>query len=405
MLPVWLMLFTLVPPMRLRRLATLPALVALFALALAPSGGPVHAQSNTDKQNQLKQQILEATAVEQAAWKDLQDVRARKAAIDARVAELDGQIRNLQAALVPLEAEVVRLSAAYDEAQARLTAKQAELDVAKAQFDASAADMYRAARSGSNYDYIRVARPQDLVQGAKYLDEVNAKQHANVRRITVLRDAIEEQRRSLSDQKAKADAAAAEVQKAKDEIASLRADIEPARAQAAQEAANEEAVLAESRAKVAELEKEFQRVSDEIAAQLRGSSDVSGTPGGCQYRPVPGAIVSGFGYRTNPIGGGTGFHSGVDMAASYGTPIRACRAGKIVIAGVQGGYGNAVVIDHGGGMGTLYGHQSSMAVVPGQTVQAGTIIGYVGSTGNSTGPHLHFEVRLGGSPVDPVPYL
>ena len=86
---------------------------------------------------------------------------------------------------------------------------------------------------------------------------------------------------------------------------------------------------------------------------------------------MPGAIVSGFGYRTNPIGGGTGFHSGVDMAASYGTPIRACRAGKVVVASVQGGYGNAVVIDHGGGMGTLYGHQSSMAVAVGQNVAVG----------------------------------
>jgi murein DD-endopeptidase MepM/ murein hydrolase activator NlpD len=398
---MWLMLFTLVPSMRLRRLASLPAFVVLVALAL--SGGPVRAQtSNTDR---LKQQVLEATAEEQAALKKVEEIRARKAAIDARVAELDGQIRSLQAKLVPLEAEVARLSAAYDDAQARLAAKQAELDVAKAQFDASAADMYRSARSGANYDVIRVARPQDLVQGAKYLDEVNSKQHANVKRITVLRDAIEEQRRALSDQKAKADAAAAEVQKAQDEIAALRAEIEPVRAQAAQQAAIDEADLAAARGKLAEAEKEWQRDSDAIAAQLRGSTGVSGTPGGCEYRPVPGAIVSGFGYRTDPLGGGTGFHAGVDMAASMGTPIRACRAGKVVTAGSQGGYGNAVVLDHGGGMGTLYGHQSSIAVVPGQTVAAGSIIGYVGSTGRSTGPHLHFEVRLGGTPVDPVPYL
>jgi murein DD-endopeptidase MepM/ murein hydrolase activator NlpD len=398
------MLFTLFPSMRLRRVLSLSTALALLALAL--SGGPVRAQtSNTDRQNQLKQQILEATADEQAALKDLQGIRDRKAAIDAKVADLDGQIRDLTAKLAPLQAEVDRLSAAYEEAQARLAAKQAELDVAKAQFDASAADMYRAARSGRNYDVIQVARPEDLVQGSKYLDEVNAKQHANVKRITVLRDTIEEQRRALSDQKAKADEAAAEVQKAKEGIESLRAEIEPARAQAAQEAANEEAQLATIRTRKADAEAEFQQVSDAIAAQLRGSSGVSGAPGGCEYRPVPGAIVSGFGYRTNPIGGGTGFHSGVDMAASYGTPIRACKAGKVVVASVQGGYGNAVVIDHGGGMGTLYGHQSTIAVVVGQNVAAGAVIGYVGSTGNSTGPHLHFEVRLGGTPVDPVPYL
>jgi murein DD-endopeptidase MepM/ murein hydrolase activator NlpD len=403
MLPVWLMLFTLDPPMRLRRLALLPALLVLCALVL--SGGPLRAQSSGDRLKQLNQQVLEATADEQAALKELQEIRSRKAAIDARVAELDGQIRDLQAKLEPLEAEVVRLGAAYDEAQARLTAKQAELDVAKAQFDASAADMYRAARSGANYDVIRVSRPQDLVQGSKYLDQVNAKQHANVKRITVLRDAIDEQRRALSDQKMQADAAAAEVQKAKDEIARLRAEIEPARVQAAQQAAADEANLAAARTRLAEAEKERQRESDAIAAQLRGSTGVSGAPGGCEFRPAQGPVVSGFGYRTDPLGGGSGFHAGIDIAAPMGSPIRACRAGKVVIAGWQGGYGNAVVIDHGGGMGTLYGHQSSIAVAPGQVVTAGSVIGFVGSTGRSTGPHLHFEVRLGGNPVDPMPYL
>jgi murein DD-endopeptidase MepM/ murein hydrolase activator NlpD len=384
----------------------LVSLSALFALlALVVGGGPVRAQSNSDRQSQLKQEVIEATADEQAALKDLQDIRDRKATIDARVADLDGQIRDLQAKLDPLQAEVARLSAAYDETQARLVAKQAELDVAKAEFDASAADMYRSARGGSNYDVINVARPKDLVQGSKYLDEVNSKQHANVRRVTVLRDEIESQRRALSDQKAKADAAAEEVEKAKQGIESLRAEIEPARAQAAQEAANEEAQVAQIRTRKADAEKELQQVSDAIAAQLRGSTGVSGAPGGCEFRPAPGPIVSGFGSRENPIGGGTGVHTGVDIAAPMGTPIRACKAGRVVIAGWQGGYGNAVVLDHGGGMGTLYGHQSSMAVSAGQTVASGQVIGYVGSTGNSTGPHLHFEVRLGGTPVDPMPYL
>src|SRR5262245_62469790 len=210
------MLFTLVSSMRLRRLVSLSALLALLALVV--SGGPVRAQSASDRQKELQQKILEANAAEQAAINDLNDIRARKAAIDARVADLDGQIRDLTAKLIPLQAEVDRLAAAYDDAQRRLSAMQAQLDVAKAEFDASAADMYRSARNGSTYDYIQVARPQDLVQGQKYLDQVNAKQHANVKRITTLRNAIDDQRRALADQKAKADAAAEEVQKAKDSI-------------------------------------------------------------------------------------------------------------------------------------------------------------------------------------------
>ena len=93
------------------------------------------------------------------------------------------------------------------------------------------------------------------------------------------------------------------------------------------------------------------------------------------------------------------------MSGSSGTSIHACRVGKIVIAGSQGGYGNTVVIDHGGGMATLYGHQSRIAVSEGQQVNAGDVIGYVGSTGMSTGPHLHFEVRISGNPVNPASYL
>jgi murein DD-endopeptidase MepM/ murein hydrolase activator NlpD len=93
------------------------------------------------------------------------------------------------------------------------------------------------------------------------------------------------------------------------------------------------------------------------------------------------------------------------MNATYGEPIYACRAGTVVVASAQGGYGNAVVIDHGGGMATLYGHQSRLGVSEGQQVNAGDVIGYAGSTGYSTGPHLHFEVRMSGNPVDPAHYL
>ena len=122
-------------------------------------------------------------------------------------------------------------------------------------------------------------------------------------------------------------------------------------------------------------------------------------------RPVPGAIRSGYGQRVHPIYGTVRMHSGVDMAAGMGEPIHACRAGTVIQAGWNGGYGNTIVVDHGGGMATLYAHQSSLGASVGAQVGAGQVIGYIGSTGASTGPHLHFEVRLNGSPVDPMPYL
>jgi murein DD-endopeptidase MepM/ murein hydrolase activator NlpD len=120
---------------------------------------------------------------------------------------------------------------------------------------------------------------------------------------------------------------------------------------------------------------------------------------------VAGGITSPFGYRIHPVLGRRILHAGDDLAASTGTPIHACLAGTVVIAGPQGGYGNAVVIDHGNGMATLYGHQSRIGVSVGQHVSAGQVIGYAGMTGLATGPHVHFEVRINGNPIDPTPYL
>lgn len=122
--------------------------------------------------------------------------------------------------------------------------------------------------------------------------------------------------------------------------------------------------------------------------------------------PVPPEGVSSpFGARTDPMLGTPAFHPGLDLRATYGTPIHATGDGKVVFAGRDGGYGNMVEIDHGNGLKTRYGHMSKILVTTGQTVREGQVIGKVGSTGRSTGPHLHYEVRVDGRPVDPSVFL
>ena len=139
-------------------------------------------------------------------------------------------------------------------------------------------------------------------------------------------------------------------------------------------------------------------------ASYGGSSDyVQGT--GALSWPVNGTITSDFGYRTHPIWGTTIFHSGIDIGVDYGTPVHAADGGVVVYADWISGYGNAVIIDHGNGLSTLYGHNESLAVSEGQSVSKGQVISYAGSTGNSTGPHVHFEVRADGDPVNPLNYL
>ncbi|MDT7897618.1 MAG: peptidoglycan DD-metalloendopeptidase family protein [Armatimonadota bacterium] len=119
-------------------------------------------------------------------------------------------------------------------------------------------------------------------------------------------------------------------------------------------------------------------------------------------RPVSGSIVSGFGYRRHPILGGVRFHYGVDIAAPFGTTIRAAADGVVVFAGWRRAYGNTVIIDHGNGLATLYAHCSELLVSEGAVVRQGQPIARVGSTGLTTGPHLHFEVRRYGEPVNPL---
>jgi len=396
-------------PPRGRGLFRLGTVVALALIALlALPGTTAGAQPTGDKRQQLQDQIGDASAEESAALAQLQQIRDRKAPIDARVAELDTQVSAAEAKLAPLVAEAEQLAGVLQEAEAHLARTQAKLDRAQEKLDHSAAEMYTSARSGASYERAVSSPPDDMVRGDRYLDHISSQRDQVLRRVRKLRDQVRAEKDAKAQQKAQADAAAAQAQAERDNVARLRAEIEPARAEAAQAETAEQQAVTGIQAKKAQYEAEYnqlQAASDYIASLLRGSSGGGPGAGHCEARPVPGAISSGFGMRYHPIYHTQRMHTGVDMHASYGEPIHACRSGTVVAAGWQGGYGNAVVIDHGGGMATLYAHQSRIAVSVGQYVDAGEVIGYVGSTGASTGPHLHFEVRLGGNPVDPAPYL
>ncbi|MBE8965509.1 peptidoglycan DD-metalloendopeptidase family protein [Nostocales cyanobacterium LEGE 12452] len=135
----------------------------------------------------------------------------------------------------------------------------------------------------------------------------------------------------------------------------------------------------------------------------RTSIIIRGT--GVMAYPSDASTSSPFGWRVHPILGYRRFHAGLDFAASYGSKIRAADSGTVIFAGWYGGYGRALIINHGNGMTTLYGHSSELYVSEGQAVERGQAIAAVGSTGFSTGPHLHFEVRRNGTPVDPANYL
>ena len=157
---------------------------------------------------------------------------------------------------------------------------------------------------------------------------------------------------------------------------------------------------------IAESNNVREMIQNRIRQQQSGGIDtpvVHGT--GVFIWPCNGPITSPFGYRTHPIFGTTIYHAGIDIGVDYGTPIHAADGGTVIAAEWYGGYGNAVIIDHGNGLQSLYGHNSSLTVSVGEAVSQGQVIAYAGSTGYSTGPHCHFEVRQNGEAVDPMGYL
>jgi murein DD-endopeptidase MepM/ murein hydrolase activator NlpD len=219
-----------------------------------------------------------------------------------------------------------------------------------------------------------------------------------------LEDTASKARDAASAQKAEVESRTAALQAARDAQAS-------ATAAADAEAAHEESLLASLRGQRTAYERrirEQQRESDEIADLLRrrgsGGATISGH--GSLSSPVATPVItSTYGYRVHPIFGDRRLHTGIDLRASSGTPIKAAAPGEVVFAGWRGGYGNCTIVDHGGGVATLYAHQSALKVAQGDEVSRGQVIGAAGATGNATGPHLHFEVRVNGVPVDPMPYL
>ena len=169
------------------------------------------------------------------------------------------------------------------------------------------------------------------------------------------------------------------------------------------EAAEREASAAFD-ALAAELEAQRQAALQQQQGSSGGGSTIVGTGQFAWPTPSTSLITSYYGSRLHPVYGTTKFHSGIDIGAADGAAIIAADGGTVVSAGWSGGYGNCIMIDHGNGYTTLYAHLSGYAVSSGQAVSRGDTIGYVGSTGVSTGPHLHYEVRQGGSTLDPMAF-
>jgi murein DD-endopeptidase MepM/ murein hydrolase activator NlpD len=242
---------------------------------------------------------------------------------------------------------------------------------------------------------VYVGRVQQVADRAvTTLEALRAQERRELARQEEERSSLEARVAGLRDRRAEREAVAELVADRREEAAALLAD--------------QQALLAEVDALIDEIEGEIAALAaeqDRIRALIAREQSREGSQPGALFRPVPGGVSSGFGYRIHPIYGDRRMHTGVDMNAGCGEPIRAAAAGRVFLADWRGGYGLTVMIDHGGGLSTLYAHESSVVVAYNGQVGAGEVIGYAGSTGTSTSCHLHFEVRVDGNPVDPAPFL
>ena len=327
--------------------------------------------------------------------------------LDASLVDVSARVGAADEKLASAQAEVDRLGFVTAMLQLKAAATQKKLSQAEDDIRHSAVLLYQHGDGAAMLGLLSGKTGSgQLVEGKRYLQRVSDKRQDDVTRVTRLKAQLASQQEDVATKKRAADDARAAAVAEKARLDELATQQQRARDAAANVEANENNALGAARARHDEAESALQAESDRIAQLALDAGDGPALGDGTFIRPVSGPITSGFGPRIDPVTGATAFHSGLDIGASCGTPIKAAGTGVVISAGFNsGGYGNMTLINHGNSLSTLYGHQSSIIVSNGESVTQGEVIGYVGSTGKSTGCHLHFEVRVSGTPVDPTGYL
>lgn len=330
------------------------------------------------QREQKKQEIGNAVERLVAAQNELAEAKRKLAEIEGRQHALEIKIRQNEAAL---------------------KAKEADYNKTRKVYEKRLRDIYE----NGQVNYIDVLLGstdfRDFASRMYLLQRVIRRDFNLIDTLNTQKQALEHQKAILDDNKRELDAIHAEATAEQKIIAQKTVERQALYEQALAEKAKLDAEYEELQRNSQEITAMIQRMEEEgrLAAQAHGSGQF--------MWPVNGEITSPFGWRVHPIWGTQIFHAGLDIGADYGEPVHAADSGTVVYAGWMGGYGNAVMIDHGGGLVTLYGHNSSITVGEGQQVGKGETIALAGSTGNSTGPHCHFEVRVHGEVTSPLQYL
>ena len=365
-----------------------------------------------DLNNQLsgiQQQMEEAGNKKANAEVTITNVSEQLHQIQVELDQATANLKNYEQQRMAVENEIVKNEKLLAEAQARLSKREGV-------FNKRVRDIYINGRLSYLEVIIGAKDFSDFANRVEMLKRIIDADIKLISSIKTEREEISQRKATLEADRAKvvelenkAREAQAVIQKKKDEQSAILAQAQNDKAVAEQMQAD---LQASSDAIRAMLQ---QRAAERAAAAAAAAQAAQSSGGGSDYTyvqgtgqlawPVSGVITSGFGWREHPIFGRQIFHSGIDIGVDEGTPVHAADSGTVVYSGWMDGYGYAVVIDHGNGIPTLCAHNSDLAVSEGQSVSKGTVIAYAGSTGHATGPHVHFEVRVNGDPVNPLGYL
>ena len=403
----------------LRRLAALALVLGAVAAGVPAAlghDGDLDAQKHRidDRIAGLRSQIDAAKSEEGVLTVEIQSQTARIRALEKDIAKLNAKVAKLESELAARRAELEKLQEVYRYQTERLGLLAAQQAEAQRRLEARLVALYETEQPDALAVILQSGSLNDLIEQIQLLNDIGKQDRRIAEEIAAVRaDAGAARRETARTKAALAKVTAALAGKTADQRAVRDAVVGREQSLAGARATKEDllASVREERRDDEENLEEMLAASAEIAAKIKaalaaaaaasGSSSSAGSgvvPAGGFIWPVQGVVTSAFGPRWGRM------HEGIDIAAPAGTPIRAAAAGTVIYAGWLGGYGNLTIIDHGNGVATAYGHQSAIYVTGG-AVSQGQEIGAVGSTGHSTGDHLHFEVRINATPVDPLAYL
>ena len=378
----------------------LALLLSLLALIPAAHSTPARA----DRLQSLQQKIANAQAEEARLSSEIGSIESEIRALEREVSGVSVQLDTLERDLRLQQEKLNRVLRLYRFQTQQLDFLRREYNVSVHRLNLRLIALYEGEEQSPLDVFLSSGSISDALEHIDYAQDIGAQDAQISTQVGTAKDKMHSARERTKVTKAKVETVTRTIAARTAEVRAEKERLLISEKGLSQAKGNKRERLAEVRQSKEEYLHEVAGIlaaNAQVTATIQsaGSSSYDSTPSSSGLIwPVSGAVVSGYGMRWGRM------HMGIDIAAGYGTPIQAAAGGTVIFSGWMGGYGNFVIVDHGGGLSTAYAHMSSIGV-GGGTVSQGQVLGYVGCTGHCFGPHLHFEVRVNGSAVDPLGYL